>query len=304
MRILLTFLNYNGWHGTSIYFYDLACALKKQGNDVSILSNCQGDEPNTMCDLAIKSEKLGITCFHFTHAPKTKFDVIIASHRTVISSLIQNNLYGETPIIQICHSEIINEEFALVDKRIKHYIAIRPAIAKMMEDKYYIDPSQISLIWNPINVERLLSVNKRSREKMRVVFPATIDYLRKDTLLSLYEKAKEENFEIVVVGKKYMDYLDNLDPKYISVYPPVWNINRYYANATHTASIMLGRTVLEGWHFGLPSFVYNVDSFGKIQGMELMQSPEDLSIFDSNVVAKQVKDVCEKIVLESKFVVV
>jgi hypothetical protein len=301
VKILLTFLNFNGWHGTSMYFFDLACALKKQGHDVSILSDVRGDEENTLCDLGIKCEKLGIRCFIPTHAPSIKFDVILASHRSVISTIIQKNLYPDSPIISINHSEIISEEWALVDKRIKHYIAIRPAIAKLLEDKYYIDPSQISVIWNPINLERLLSVKKNPCDKMRVVFPATIDYLRKDTLLSLYEKAKDEGFEIVVVGRKYMDYLDDLDPNIISVHAPVWNINRYYANATHTAGIMLGRTSIEGWHFGLPSFVYNVDEFGKIQGMELMQPPEDLSIFDSDRVADLVLDVCEMVIVENKF---
>lgn len=275
--------------GSELYFYDLACGLRRLRCDVTILSDF------TKGDLWKRAEKRGIKCRPFTHAPSEKFDVIIASHRTVIAAFISNKLYDGTPIIQICHSEIIPEELPIVHERVKHYVAIRPAIAKLMEDKYYIDSLQISLIWNPINAERLLSVKKQTPSEMTVLFPATIDYLRQAAMLSLYEKAKLENFKIIVVGRKYMDYLDGLDSSVIEVHEPTDNIGKYYAKATHVASIMRGRTCIEGWHFGLPCFEYTVDSLGVVEGMELVYPPSDLSIFDYKKVSKKVKDLCQSV---------
>lgn len=293
MKILLTFRDFSELHGTSMYFYDLACGLKKQGVDVSILSVVKGQKPNSISDLANKCEKIGVKCYNFNQAPNIKFDMIIASHRTVISQFIDNKLYSDTPIIQICHATVINEEFPIVNARIVHYIAVRPEIAKMLQDKYYLDESQISTIWNPINFNRILSTKRVPPRKKTVLFPGTIDYLRKETLLSLYEKAKAEDFKLVVVGKKFDTYLDDLDPRIISVHIPTWNMKNYYARATHTASIFVGRTTIEGWLWGLPSLVYTVDEFGKVQGMTEMNPLEDMDHFNHINVAKQVINVIE-----------
>ncbi len=277
MNILLTCLSFANKTGSELYFYDLACGLKTLGHEVSILSNLTGGT------LYKRATKRGIKCFAITHAPsELKPDVILASHRTVIAALLKYKLYTAVPIVQICHSEIIPEEYPMVDERVIHYIAIRPSIAKLLEDNYYIDPSQISLIWNPINVARLTSVKStQPKNQKNVLFPGTIDYLRKSAFLNMYDRAVSEGFHMTVVGHKYMDYLDNLDPNVITVDPVTDNMGEYYAKATHTAGIMLGRTTIEGWLFGLPAYIYIVDSMGVIQTMEEQATPPvDLIYFD------------------------
>ena len=126
MKILLTCLNFKGTTGSELYFYDLAVALKNIGHDVSILSDLEGGF------LWERAQQRKIECFHKTQAPNVDFDIIIGSHEPVLKSIINDKLYRNVPIISINHSEIIPEEYPVVDIRIKHYIAIRESIKEFL----------------------------------------------------------------------------------------------------------------------------------------------------------------------------
>ena len=191
-NILLTCLNFKGTTGSELYFYDLACGLKKIGYKVSVLSNLKDGF------LWEKAHRMGINCYDFSQCPNQKFDIILASHRPVIDQFCKNKLYEEVPIISINHSEIIPLEYPIIDDRIIHYIAIRQSIKDFLENKYFIPSESISLIYNPINTDKILSAKKRVAKKKTVLFAGTVDYLRKDSMLDLCKKANEENLAGIV----------------------------------------------------------------------------------------------------------
>ena len=54
---------------------------------------------------------------------------------------------------------------------------------------------------------------------------------------------------------------------------------------------MLGRTTIEGWACGLPGIIYDVDQQGNILSITKHNPPEDMSKFDSKLVAKQIEKI-------------
>jgi len=275
-NILLTCLNFKGTTGSELYFYDLACGLKKIGYNVSILSNLKDGF------LWEKAHRMGIKCYDFTQAPNEKFDVILASHRPVLEQFCKNKFYEGVPIISINHSEIIPLEYPVIDDRIIHYIAIRESIKDFLEKKYFIPTDSISLIYNPINTDKLLSAKTRFSQKKTVLFAGTVDYLRKEAMIDLCNKANHENFRVWFVGSVngenfLLPYLNDN----ISWEDSNWSIQNYLAGATHTAGIQFGRTEIEGYFFGLPCIRYNVNLEGKIQSIEQVEPPTPEYIFEN-----------------------
>ncbi len=277
--------------GSELYFHDLSIFLRKTGHDVSILSSLEGGF------LYKRAQQRGVKCFDFSQAPKMDFDIIIGSHRSVLEPFIKNKLYEGVPIISINHSEIIQEEYPVVDVRVKHYVAIRESIKRFLVDKYYIPEEDVSVIFNPINTDKLLSVKPYPPKRKTVVFPGTVDYLRKAAFGFMCKKALEEDFDFVMIGDKNSteDYLPEIMNKNCKWYPASWEIQRYYAHATHTAGIQFGRTQIEGYFFGLPCYQFTVDKFGAITAMELVDPPKDLSKFEAKNVAKEIEQLCLKI---------
>lgn len=277
MKILLACLNFKSLTGSELYFYDLAIALRLLGHDVSILANMKDGALHVDAE---KRHKIKPYDLSLAPPPNSKFDVILASHRPIIESLIKQKMYGDTPIISINHSEVIPLEFPVIDdatNRICHYIAIRDSIKTFLCQKYFIEDSDVSVIYNPINTDRLLSRKPRPLKRKTVLFPATIDYLRIKTIEHLIAKSEEEDFDVVFVGNKNIDYTPT--GKNVTYYPATWHIQGYYSRATHTASILMGRTVIEGWFYGLPSYIYDIDKQGAIKGMELVEPPSREELF-------------------------
>jgi len=292
MKILLTCLNFKGLTGSELYFLDLACGLQKIGNDVSILSQMKDGF------LHEKASKYGVKCYDFSQAPNEKFDIILASHRPVIKSFVEDNLYADTPIISINHSEVIQLEFPLIDLRIVHYIAIRESIKSFLKDKYFIDDEMISLIHNPINTDKLLSKKGLKPKRKYVLFPATIDYLRKETIIDLSKKANEENFDLVIVGENKSDYIESVLSENVTWHTPSWEIQNFYRNATHTSGIQMGRTEIEGYFFGLPCYRYNVNRDGEIISNSLIEPPDFdtcMETYGYISVAKKIENLINKI---------
>jgi hypothetical protein len=292
MKILLALNFFRTYTGSEMYALDLATALKRLGNDVSILAYLKDG------DMWRRAHEKGITCYHIEQAPRDyEPDIILASQRAMLSNLLALKLYEPAPIISINHSEIIPEEFPLIDFRIKHYIAIRPAIADLLRDKFYIEESQISLIYNPINVGRLMSFPKAEVTRKTVLFPGGIGPIRAHAMMDMYKRCVAEDAKMIVVGEKLLPILDDLDPKHVEVYPQTWEMGAYYRRATHTASILLGRTSLEGFFFGLPCYIYDIDSMGHIRSMELRQPPEHMDQFKHINIGKRILGICKDVAL-------
>ena len=297
MNILITCLNFKNTTGSELYFYDLACGFKKIGHNVSILSNVKGGK------LWELSERRGIKCFDFTQAPNDKFDIILASHRPVIDEFCKQKLYDPTPIISINHSEIIPLEYPIIDDRIIHYVAIRESIMDFIENRYFIPKDNVSLIYNPINTDKLLSAKKRHPKKKTVLFAGTIDYLRKESMLHLCKRANEEDFNLWFVGSVNGDnYLLPELNENISWEDAKWNIQDYISGATHTAGIQFGRTEIEGYFFGLNCIRYIVNSEGKIQDVIETEPPHLKYLFENFSyvsVARKMEDLIQKLITKN-----
>jgi glycosyltransferase involved in cell wall biosynthesis len=314
LKILIGCLSYTNFTGSELYVFELAKQLKKLGHDVSICSSI--GEP-----LLSVSHKLGIKMYNIQEPPGYKlgdgkwmlntpngtvpsalntlykiqdinFDIIHLNHKPVTEHLLR--FYPETPTICSIHSEVISLEEPVISPQIKSYIAIRPEIKEYIVNKFGIDESLVSVIYNPIDETRFKPiVNSEKRDKKRILFVGTIDYLRQQTIADLINTTRENNQELWIVGKKNDTYLDSLiaGQEHVKYFEPTSNVEKFIHQCDETAGILLGRTTIEGWMCGKNGWIYNINETGQIINKSLHVVPEDLDKFKSgNVVNEIIKE--------------
>lgn len=311
LKVLIGCLNFTNYTGSELYVFELAKELVKQGCDVSICSNIGNPLASAVKSLGIKTYtlqeppgfklgdgkwKLKTTEGEIDSVPNTlyqvnkiDFDIIHLNHKPVTEHLIR--LYPNIPIICSIHSEVISLEEPVISEQIKKYIAIRPEIKEYLTDKFEIKANDIEVIYNPIDGNRFkLHGNKPKRDKKRILFVGTIDYLRKETIQDLINTTNENNEELWIVGKKNDTYLDEmiLNQSHVTYFPPTSNVEKYIQECDETAGILLGRTTIEGWLCGKKGWIYDVDNMGNIKSKELHEIPSDVNKFDSKIIAEQI----------------
>lgn len=308
LKVLISCLSFKTFTGSEIYVYELAKNLTKLNCEVSILSDIGGP----ITEMAIKR---GIKCFSFNNPPGYKigdgkwgyntqngfevsksnllykvkdvdFDIIHTQHKPVTEKII--DLYPDIDKISTIHSEIINLEEPVLHSSIKKYIAIRPEIKDFLVETHQVNSENISIIYNPIDETKYSTKNIKKGDY--VLFVGTLDYLRKDSIFDFKNYAQSINKKLVIIGENKSDYLNELlsyeNVKYV---PPKWNIETYVMESFETAGIQLGRTTIESWLCGKSSWIYKVDSEGKIINKKLHTPPDDLDKFYSMNVAKNIK---------------
>tara|TARA_R110002110_G_scaffold16300_4_gene70925 strand:- start:430 stop:2076 length:1647 start_codon:yes stop_codon:yes gene_type:complete len=309
LKILIGCLNFNDTTGSELYVFELAKALKKLGNDVTICSNIGGS-------ISKKAQMYGINLASLDTPPgfkmgdgkwqletengmmnsksntlykikDVKFDVLHLNHNPIVDRLLP--LYPLANVICSIHSEVLELEHPVINPRITKYIAIRPEIKEFLIKQFKIPKDKIDIIYNPFDVGRFKnSTLPPKTEKEVILFVGTIDYLRRDTILDLIEKTKENNQILRIVGKKRVNFLDGINEPHVEYYEPVWNIENYIKDANKTAGILLGRTTIEGWLCGRPGIMYHIDESGMINSIEEVDPPSNLDKFNSINVAKEV----------------
>ena len=314
LKVLISCLFFRTFTGSELYVYELAKNLIKQNCDVTILSQIGGP----LTDMA---KKQGIKCLPFEQAPGFKlgdgkwgmntengfqpsqpnvmyrisevnFDVIHMQHKPVAERIIQ--FYPEIDKIYTIHSEVIELEDPIKHESIKKYIAIRPEIKEHIIDKFEIDEDLIEVIYNPIDNEKFKP--KSVKEENFVLFVGTIDYLRRETIIDLIDSTRDENKELWIVGEDKSNYLPAiLENPHVKYFPPTWNVEPFVQKCSETAGIQLGRTTIEGWMCGKPSWIYKVDSGGFILSKEKFNPPSDIEKYYSSNVASQIKEEYKKI---------
>jgi glycosyltransferase involved in cell wall biosynthesis len=208
-------------------------------------------------------------------------------HKPVAERMIQ--FYPEIDKIYSIHSEVIELEDPIKHESIKKYISIRPEIKDHIINKFEIPESDIQVIYNPVDNEKFKPNNVK--EENSVLFVGTIDYLRKETILDLMERTKDEGKELWLVGEDKGNYLQQvLFEKHVKYFPPTWNVESFISRCSETAGILLGRTTIEGWLCGKPGWIYNIDGDGFILNKEKFEVPNDLEKYYSSNVAKQIKE--------------
>jgi hypothetical protein len=315
LKILISCLFFKTLTGSELYVYELAKGLKALGHSVTVLSQIGGP----LTDMA---KKLGIKCVTFEEAPGFKlgdgkwgfntdegfkpstenvlyrvsevdYDIIHMQHKPVAERMIQ--FYPEIDKVYSIHSEVIELEDPIKHESIKKYIAIRPEIKDYIINKFEIPEEMINVIYNPIDSDKF-KPKPTIKTENSVLFVGTIDYLRKETILDLMERTKEEGKELWLVGEDKGNYLQQvLFEPHVKHFPPTWSVENFIYRCEETAGIQLGRTTIEGWMCGKPSWIYKVDSGGFILSKERFEPPTDVEKYFASNVAKQIKEEYQKV---------
>ena len=309
LKVLLSCISFRNFTGSELYVFELAKSLIKLNCSVTVLSQIGGP----VTDMA---NKLGIKCVSFENAPGFKlgdgewgmntpegykpstpnmlyrvsdvdYDIIHFQHKPVAERIL--SMYPELPKISAIHSEVISLEDPVVDPTIKKYIAIRPEIKEHMINNFEIPEEMIEVIYNPVDNEKFQS--KTVSEENYVLFVGPIDYLRKESILDLIEYTRELGKELWLVGENNGNYLENvLLEEHVKHFPSTWKIEDFILKSYETAGIQLGRTTIESWMCGKPSWIYKVDKGGFILSKEKFNPPSDIEKYHTLKVAKQIKD--------------
>lgn len=296
MRILLGCLNVNGLGGSEMYHYDLTRELHQQNEcDVTLFSlreiNPEDQVRKMLTKLGVK--QLDISTIN----PNETFDIIVASQPQVNDFLL--NVFPNTPIISIIHSEIRSED-PIIHPRIKHYIVIRESIRQLLISHYGIKPENISLIYNPIDKSRFNDDGAIKFPKTTGIFiGGTTDDIRFKAICHLVQYCIENDWDLYLMSGHNQRYdFNHSNIKYVD---PLWNNENIVKNMDFTAGILLGRTTLEGLHCNVPGYIYNIDTKGNITNIELLypENNEFLNLSDSKLVVQNHIKLYTKIIYEN-----
>jgi hypothetical protein len=310
MKVLISCLFFRTFTGSELYVYELAKSLLKKNCDVTVMSQIGGP----LTDMA---KRAGIKCITFEQAPGFKlgdgvwtfdagngvqvstpnmmyrisdvnFDLIHMQHKPVAERMIQ--FYPEIDKVYSIHSEVIELEDPIKHESIKKYIAIRPEIKEHMINKFEIPEEEIEVIYNPVDNEKFKP--KQSKTQDAILFVGTIDYLRRETIMDLVDYTRDNNKELWLMGEDKNNYLPALlSQEHIKYFKPSWNVEKLINECSETAGIQLGRTTIESWMCGKPSWIYKVNSLGSIESKERFEPPSDLEKYYTDNVASQIKQI-------------
>jgi GT2 family glycosyltransferase len=309
MKVLIGCLLFNDYTGSELHVYELAKELTKQNCDVDIVSNIGPKMVNRI-------KRFGVNCYPIQEPPgyklgdgkwglntpqgvvqskpgqlyrvgDVKYDIIHINHKPIGEHLTK--LYPNIPFINTIHSEVIpNLEEPVMDEKVKKYITIRESIADYVTEGWDIPKEKVSVIYNPIDSSRFKHYTN-IHTKPVTLFVGTIDYLRKNTIYDLVEYTKENGKQLWLVGVDKSDYLnDLLKNEHVKHHPSTWDVERYVKECDETASILMGRTTIEGWLCGKPGWIYQIDKEGNITSKEKHEVPSDVDKFKSENVASEI----------------
>jgi len=319
LNVLIGCLSFANFTGSELYVFELAKQLIKQGCEVSICSNIG-------MPMAALAKPLGIKLYSLQEPPgfklgdgkwllktpqgdvpsqpntlyniaPTNFDIVHLNHKPVTEHLLR--LYPTTPMISSIHSEVIALEEPVLSPQIKSYIAIRPEIKEHIVKEFGVEEEKVTVIYNPIDADKFKPANTtQKRDKKRILFVGTIDYLRKATIQDLINVTRENGQELWIVGKKNDTYLDEMirNESHVTYHEPTANVEKFIHQCDETAGILLGRTTIEGWMCGKAGWIYDVDSSGNILSKALHEVPNDVDKFNSKTVAANIMEEYKKII--------
>ncbi len=309
IKVLLSSLFFKTFTGSEMYVYELARGLKKLNCDVTVLSDIDGP-------LSKLANQQGIKTLPFSNPPGYKmgdgkwgmntpqgvmtsqpnmlykisdvnFDIMHVQHNPISQRVC--DMYPNVPKISTIHSEVIELENPYTHESIQKYICIRPEIQNHIVENFNIEKTNTEVIYNPIDTNRFNNVDTKTYPY--VLFVGTIDYLREKTIRDLIEYSKSINKELWLVGENKSNYLPELlGNPHVKHFPATNKVEEYVKNCSETAGILLGRTTIEGWLCGKPGWIYNVDNSGNITDKKKHEVPSDVNKFNSDEVAKKIKE--------------
>ena len=308
LKVLLTGLFFKTFTGSEMYMFELAKGLKKLNCDVTVVSDINGP-------LSKIAKQIGINVLPFEESPGYKlgdgqwgfntpegfkpsqpnqlykigdanFDIIHTQHKPITERILQ--MYPGIPKVTTIHSEVISLEDPVNDDSISKYITIRPEIKEKIVSIDGIDEEKTDLIYNPVDTNKFNT--KNTKDGGYILFVGSIDYLREKTIKDVSEYAKSQNKEFWLVGDNKSNYLEDLTKEnHVKYFPSTTNIEKFVKESSETAGILLGRTTIESWMCGKSSWIYQVNDKGDIISKERFDPPEDMTKFNSETVAEEIK---------------
>jgi hypothetical protein len=310
LKVLIACLFFQKFTGSEMYIYELSKNLVKLNCDVTVVAS------ETNGPLVSMAEKSGVKVKNIRETPGFKlgdgkwmlktqngqevskpnqyykmsevnFDIIHCQHKPIVD--IMNMLYPNINKICTIHSEVIDLENPVKHQSIKKYIAIRPEIKEHIVNNFQIDEKDVDVIYNPVDETKFY--NKNLPSKNYILFVGSIDYLREKTIRDLIEYSKSENKELWLVGENKSSYLNEiLKNEHVKHFNPTLNVDKYIHECSETAGILLGRTTIESWMCGKPSWIYKVDKNGYINNKQLLFNEIDISNFYGTQVSQKIKN--------------
>lgn len=298
MKILLSCLTYYDLSGSPAYVYELSRELVAAGHEVMVVSQL-GDRTSEVIQRSIKN---GVLVVDFGEFRTEMFKPDVLNVMQPQPSAVMLKAFPNVPAVQTIHHEFTEFENPVLADNIKKYIAIRPAIKDRIVSETAESPKPVEVIYNPIDFSRFNPSEATTidpKEKPQVLFVGTIDYLRRNAIFHLIDRAIKGEIELYLIGQKHEAYLDFAWPKNEPLpfkwQPPVWNIEEYVKGCTMTAGILMGRTTIEGWACGRPGIIYDINRATEIVSVTENPVPPDMDKFDSKKVAQQIIKVYESI---------
>ena len=221
---------------------------------------------------------------------------VMPSMRALMTSgkaLKDNNIAGyNCAYLSVDHPKAFDEcLYVLMHGTGVGFSVERQSVNKLPE----VPEEMIDVIYNPIDSDKF-KPKPTVKTENSVLFVGTIDYLRKESILDLMERTKEEGKELWLVGEDKSNYLQQvLVEPHVKHFPPTWAVENFIYRCEETAGIQLGRTTIEGWMCGKPSWIYKVDSGGFILSKERFEPPTDVEKYFASNVAKQIKEEYQKV---------
>jgi glycosyltransferase involved in cell wall biosynthesis len=285
MKILLACDSFARLTGSELYNFELSRSLVGIGHSVTVVSkNVYGELP----DRALAD---GVRVLSLPDAVKIKdeaFDIAQTSQPGSTHTVMA--LFKNLPIIQTIHSEVTPYERPVVGKGVVHYIAIRVSIKDDLIKNHGIPEDKISVVFNPIDFSRFNTISCKTNNPPIFLFVGTNDWVRSEAVLSLISVSSKIGGKAIVIGDGW-GRVKSPNPELSEFHPATYDIEKYVKNCDYTASVMMGRTTIEGWCCGKTGIIFEIDKSGKVINDYRMPPPDDLSKFDSSLVAKQLTEI-------------
>lgn len=288
MKILLGCLNVNDLGGSELYHYELARELKAAGEEVTLFSmrpiTPEAEIRKRLTDLGIRQIDTR------TLDPKEKFNIGVVSQLGPARTLVKE--YPDLPFINVIHSEL-RGEIPYKHPNIVHYIGIRQSIVDSLIKGKVTTEDKISLIYNPIDQSRFNPRGANPLPRITGLFVGEVyDPLRSQAASHLTHYCIEKDWDLVFMCRMEGTFR-HPNIKYI---PQRWDTESVLKRSDFTGGILMGRTSLESWCCGIPSFMYNVDSKGNILSIEKEAPKNIVSLCDSKFVADQHIELYKKLI--------
>ena len=268
MNILIDVNTFSTLTGSELYCYELSREFRARGHRVTVAAAA------TDGIVAAKDEALGVRVAHIESIPFDAYYLIHVNPNQAGTRAVKS--FPKLPVVDTVHSEnpaLEKFERPVKSRMLKKFIAVRPAIADVLIDRFGVSPAQVEVVYNPIDLSRFN--REGTSDNGRPLFAGPNDFLRARVIARWEGKA---------------DFIGRGFPA-----GPVWKIEDFIKRCSRTLGIGLGRTTIEGWACGKSGLIYEVDGKGAIISEADTPPPADLSRFDSSRVAETLLAIYRKI---------